>query len=53
MIYKNDTSEAIMELERQRTGNYGEEDYSPEEGEDEDEGRTGLFSFKCYKHRSC
>lgn len=52
MIYKNDSAEAIAELERQRTGNYGEDDYLKEkEEEDNDEGWTGLFSFKCYKRR--
>ena len=52
MIYKNDSREALAELERQRTGNYGEDEYlKREEDEDYDEGRIGLFSFKCYRRR--
>lgn len=41
MIYSNTSSDAILELERQRTGNYGEDDYNDNVHEDEEEDCRG------------
>ena len=34
MLYNNDSRDAILAMERARTGNYGEDDYYEEEYED-------------------